>query len=516
VNQNSFNTFNEYTSLFEQPRTRLEASVHGGTGSKWVTEQTAFGGNDRAAYFGYLGAEGENGARPGTPDKRYQGSFELSWAATANTNLIGSFSSSDKKRGYDEDESVTVGLSTGDPITMRHVSSARDTNDAFRDRVMEMGIGLRHSFSPRSVFEAAFQLNRLRYGQLTPDFVVDLSATSTPDLYRGSLDFNAPFVFYDVDLQSSHRRGQHTFVIGAGWYRTNRRYINTFNLRRDANGAQATGSFGDTLTDEGMSAWIRHEANLGRLHTILGLQAKSDDGNDILADTAMSFTRVDPLVGFAFRITNSTVVRGSAFSTLNSSFVGTSIAPTSVAGFVIERNEVPYAKRREANLSISRSGSSQFHSLRLARRETTAPAEGLGPVKSDARQLDYDFNYLIGRHVGLALGNALIEDRTSRYTSLDDAARASATLISGSGLSTRVTTTYIIQRFSKTNILELADTEYNIADLEVGYEPRSKRFKATVLGTNILDRNFSAFLQGLTLQQPRTSRRVGGTLQIRF
>lgn len=517
VNQNSFNTFNEYTALFELPRTSYTSSAEGGLRGRQLGEQAVNGGNGRVAYFGYLGMQAEDGARRAVSDKRWQATLDLALAATLNTNIIGSITVADKKTGSDEYSSEIVGLSTGQPFLIQRVSLDRDTTESYGVRDAEALLGLRHNFSPSTMIQSAVQANWVTADDFMPNYAIDLSADpSVVHMYRGTFDRRTPYAFYDAGLQAVHRAGNQTYFIGAGGYHTDKRDVRAFDLRSDA-GLRQAGVFGDTVSDEGAVVWIRHEADIAkRLHTIAGAQLKSDRGHNIFNDTVLTYNRIDPFAGMSYRLTRRTVVRAAAFRSLNSSFMSASLVPATVAGFAIARNEVPYATRREADVSIEHSGDRYFQMLQLSRRRTENPASGPLMPWSNALRMDYHFNYLLASRLGFAVSNVFVRDETARYTSNDNVAQGSLSFVHELGLQMKVTDSYLTQTFLHTDTPELKSAGYNLTDLTFAYELPGKRAKATFAVTNMFNREFSTILEGLTMQRLRPQRHGTFTFQLRY
>lgn len=100
VNTNSFNAFNDYTTLFEQPRLNWTSETSGGSFNTVGSNLIASGGSRRYAYSTVLQYNQTDGFRPVNDDSRdYQGVIFSKFALTPHSDLLLSFVHSQVRQG---------------------------------------------------------------------------------------------------------------------------------------------------------------------------------------------------------------------------------------------------------------------------------------------------------------------------------------------------------------------------------------------------------------------------------
>src|SRR5436305_923427 len=112
--------------------------------------------------------------------------------------------------------------------------------------------------------------------------------------------------------------------------------------------------------------------------------------------------------------------------------------------------------------------------------------------------------------------NGFVRDQTDRYTSLDNVAQGSLTFVHERGFLARLSDSYVTKLFTDTDVTELKNAQYNLTDADLSYELPGKQAKATFAITNIFNREFNSWLEGLMMERPRPQRHAVLTLQVRY
>jgi hypothetical protein len=216
------------------------------------------------------------------------------------------------------------------------------------------------------------------------------------------------------------------------------------------------------------------------------------------------------------------VVRAAVFDHMNTNFIGDYIAPPTVAGFVISRNEFPTALRREADLAVEHSGRRAFLGVRGFYRETEVPfllddEFNLVP-EADATSAGGSVfvNWIATRRISVFADDQLIQLSASAYDRHDNLARVGVNVIHPSSLAFRVTVSHVLQRFGDTRIPDLPRSSFALVDVNAGYEFAAKRGLVTFRMTNAFDRRFSTVTDNISIDPFIPERRAVLSFRWRF
>ena len=270
-----------------------------------------------------------------------------------------------------------------------------------------------------------------------------------------------------------------------------------------------------------MTGYVRDEVALTPwMHLTAGLRRDDVRYYDFASQRDFVVRRWNPLAGIAIRITPSTVVRAAAFRSLSSDFTGAKISPTTVSGFVIARNELPTAIRKETNASIEHAWTRAFLGVRTFVRQTTVPSLAdvafLPEAESHAVGGSAFLNVTASPRLSLFADDQVIRTETRIFDQVDHRVRLGFNFIHERGFFARITTEYITQRFSNTTAVELPKSGFGLTDIDVKQEFAGKRglFQFTI--TNLFDRRFDAVVEGLSIERLLPDRRALAQLRWRF
>ena len=230
----------------------------------------------------------------------------------------------------------------------------------------------------------------------------------------------------------------------------------------------------------------------------------------------------DPRAGLSVRAGPSTFVRAAAFRNLNTNFFGSTIAPPTVSGFVIARNEFPTARRDEVNVSVEHAARRMFVAVRAFRRATTVPfllTDGFSFIpEADAktRGTSVYVNWIVAPRVTVFADDQYASLGAKAFDRGDNLLRGGINLIHPRGIFVRVTASHLTQRFSNTAITDLPRSAFALMDADVSYEFAGKRGLAQLVLTNAFDRRFDAVVEGLSINRFLPERRAVASLRWRL
>jgi outer membrane receptor protein involved in Fe transport len=234
-------------------------------------------------------------------------------------------------------------------------------------------------------------------------------------------------------------------------------------------------------------------------------------------DMVVEASRWNPRVGIAARLTPTTLLRAAAFRQLNINIFGSAIAPPTVAGFVVARNEFPTAERREVNVSLEQALRRTFVGVRVFRRKSEIEyleRSGSSLAESDARSTGGSLylNLIATERVTLFGEDQWERFNAREFRRFDNAVRGGVQFIHPRGLFVRSTATHITQRFDSRSITGLPSSDFTLVDLNVSYEFAQKRGRLTFEAYNVLRERFQAVIENLTVGQFVPRRRIIASL----
>ncbi len=526
VNRNSFNTFSEYTALLEQPYRSL--SLVGGLGEPGRSKASAItrSGNETFAHYAFVEQEREDGARTNTRDSRTQAFAQAKVALNDRSDLFFSVNAVDSISGQGRESTQLFGLDTPTPIIVRQFRADRDPNlrNEFTD--VEGTAGFKHAWRAGSVLTAAVRAAQLETTETDPDATTSacVGIGLEPFMARSSYTLTYPFHTFDVQLQQATRVGRHQVIGGAQLFGQTKEQRCRESIYDLATGATL---FENDQTARGRDhtyrAYLRDEIQLTRaIHATLGVSYDDVRYADTSSGGRVDLKEWNPLAGVSVQLGPSTTLRAAAFRNVNNDITSARISPTSVSGFVVERNEFPTAIRKEAGLSLEHAWPQVFVGGRGFLRDTRVPLllkSGSSFIpEADAQSVGGNayVNWLLARRLTVFAEDVYLRMRTSAYVRYDNQVRGGLSVVHERGFVGRLSVGRFTQAFSGTLVTGLPASSFTVVDVELAYEFAGKRALLSVLGTNLLNRDFRYIVEGVAVEQPQPVRRVLATLRWRF
>lgn len=524
VNRNSFNNFNEYTALLEQPDRQLSPIVRWGSDGQADGVVQTRSGNERFAHLAAVEYSREDGVRLQGDDEYRSVFLQSKLALSARSDILFAVNSSRQSESQIGAVVRTFGLELDAPVIIRQYTDAPDRNLVNRFSTTNTRIGFKHSWRPGSAFTATTNIQR--YEQRTEDPDETYSVCGGLELTQygtlASARRRYPFRSYDIQGQQATRIGRHQVIVGAQLWEQDKEshcidsvylaasHTPVIDLRDDSEGHDRT-----------VTGYVRDEIGLAPwLHVTLGLRRDHVTYVDLFDQQPYRIQRWNPMAGASITLGPATVVRVAGLRNLNSDFTGAKISPATVSGFTIERNEEPTAIRKEGDVSLEQSWPRAFLNVRGFIRDTTVPALASLSFLPEAQSRDVgmstSLNLIGSRRVGLFADDLFVRTETRHFDRTDNRIRVGINFIHERGLLARVSTSYVTQRFSNSPVRELPQSGFALTDLDLRYEFAGKRglFRFTV--TNVFNRSFIAAVEGLSIDRLRPDRRALVSLRWRI
>jgi tetratricopeptide (TPR) repeat protein len=530
VNRNSFNNFSEYTALIEQPRRQMDITAEAGSRERGFANVSHRSGNERFAHVAFFQAAREGGSRLAQDDDRIQGFFQGKLSFTSRSDLFLSFNGVRSNAGASETGTRIFGTDVFNSVILRQFTATPDRTLTNRFYRTETAVGLKHQWRAGSAFTAAVRYEDMEQTEVSPVARIScngLDLGAVPPFSelgaRSARTLANPFTLFDVQVQQATRLGRHQVIVGHQFYSQDKgsRCHETVSFE----------AFDDTFDNEIASdghdsarqTYVRDEIRVAPwLHATAGVAHQQLSYADTVFDRpVLDVTQWSPRVGLAFRLSPSTRVRAAAFRQLNVNLAGSTIAPPTIAGFVVARNEFPTAKRTEYSLSLEHATSRSFVGVRGFTRDTQVPYLLVGGSfipEADARGAGGSVyvNWIANNRLTLFADNQLVRFASHQFDRYDNMARVGINVIYPRGLFVRAAGSHLTQRFSNTRVAGLPRSRFAIADVSVGYEFAAKRGLASLSVTNALNERFNAIIEGLSIDAFTPRRRALATVRWRL
>lgn len=523
VNRNSFNNFSEYTSLIEQPRRQLDATVETGTRNRIFGDIAHRSGNERFASVAFVQGSRQEGARPGNYDERYQGFFQGKVSFTSSSDLFVSLSGARSERGQSDDTSRILGLSGDHPVIVRQFVTP-DPRISTRIDQVEGTLGYRQQWTAGSSLTAAVRYNYLDH-RLSQREMGSTTCGAVPIAPFGLVSTSvtdSPFRGIDLQAQQITRLGRHQLIVGQRYFTQDKEeHCNEtigfpggdplFPLESSASGS-----------DNSSVTYVRDEVQVHpRLHVTAGLAYEHMEYADLAANEVEQSSQWSPLVGMSLRLTPRTLLRAGTFRNLNTNVFGSHIGPQTVAGFVFERNELPTAERTEYNVSLEASRSRAFAAFRGFSRDTQVPfllRRGQFLPEADTRSVGASafLNLVVTKRLSVFADDQFVHIGADAFDRSDNLLRGGVNFIHPRGLFVRMSVSQVTQRFTDTTVVGLPRSDFALVDLDITYEFAGKHGRLNFNVSNAFDQAFELVLEGLSVDELLPRRRALLTLRWRL
>jgi len=519
VNQNSFASYNEYTSLFEQPRFSLSGFLDGAYpayGDRSYPSYYSYadvstrGGNDSWTHVSLLHFQYQAGARPGQPDLVGMGDIIAKASLGPSSNAFLHVTARIDDTGSPEGTIALLQDPTGNyAVNVQTWNVSVDPNVTNEELLVDVAAGVRHDWSIGFPLMAVVQYEYVNFVTLTPDFV---------ELGTG-LPWNDTVRFYlnqaDAELQQVLRPGDRFQVLAGA-----DAFYSSVNLR-EWRFNPTTGApenflgilYNPAVTNsyqQGAHGWLWAELQaLPFLHVSAAAFYQSDQGTNMVTPSqAYNYNQFYPAVGLTFDLGPAAVIRAAAFQFRTTRLFPQTVYPCSMAGFLLDRNEEIYTLRTEAHVSLDDMFGPLFLSNHLYFRQSEYPPLSSSLLtKAQTIGFSTDANWLISKNFGAAVNNQLTASAAAGnyfspvvktlFTVYTDQLDASVTFTSSTGLSVTIANELIYQAFVKSIFPATTGSTVDLLNARIHYELPGKHGHLELSVTNLLNQTFTLFTEGL-------------------
>jgi hypothetical protein len=317
-----------------------------------------------------------------------------------------------------------------------------------------------------------------------------------------------------LQVQQATRVGRHQVIVGHQRYSIDKARRCSERLFFEAIPDTFDNAINSDGHDNGTQTYVRDDIQLTRwLQGTVALAHQTVVYADDIEDRLVEASRWNPRVGVTARLTPTTLLRVAAFRQLNINIFGSAIAPPTVAGFVVARNEFPTAQRREYSVSLEQALRRSFIGGRVFRRHSRIPyllesGSALPESQADTTGGSAYWNFIAHDRVTLFAEDQWIRLNAANFQRIDNAVRAGVQVIHPTGVFLRMTGTHITQRFRSASISGLPASDFTLVDMNLTYEFARKRGYATLEVYNAFRERFQSVVENLTVGRFVPRRRI--------
>lgn len=483
ANVNTYNTFNDYTSLFEKPDVGGQVTVAAGNNGSAAGDAIIYGSVPDSNFAYQAGIFGT------TTDGWRGTDFEDVSAAA----FIGKWQPS-KENGVFISTQVSQ-IRQGDTFYPRYEYDAPSSPD---DRtILELGsaeVGYHHNASPGSDFLAYVTWQ----GNKGDAFTNESELVVAPALYartNTTSDFERPY--YQLQLQYMKKLASHQIITGALGYSGNTKVTGIEQVDAVDQGTTPptitpvfTNPISEDLDISFISLYVQDTWNISKSFSVEAALYFDRMENDLSASTeTLTQDEVNPRIGAIWSPNNNHTIRLAAFRYLLP-FVSSRVDPTEVAGISVFRNTQEGTVTEEVNAVWEYERSYGLYSVgafyldKSTQHDTTTKTEG------NQKGATLGADVLLSRTFGLATNYRYLQAEDQLYPDLD---RDDHLLTIGlrhqnaNGISAGLIQTYRAIKFDNAR----EDEDIPITDFNVQYEFADKAGTVGFFINNIFDEQFN-------------------------
>ena len=389
------------------------------------------------------------------PMQRTLGFAQAKVSLTERDSIFGSYTDVTRDVGEGPDATRIFGSGTFTPIVLRQFGVPLDPNRTSKIDTQEGVLGYQHLWRPGSALTAAVQIERTVSRDIDPDqefsactdFILNPTA-------RSSQHIEVPLDRRTFQVQQATRIGRHQVIGGALVFRQDKERRCNEELYLLETGDRFAFDSIFRHRDHLYRGYVRDEIEIASwLHATIGV-TYDDVRFGSMTDAARvdTLSKLSPQGGVTVRVAPGTLVRAAAFRSVAGDIFGSKIAPVTVAGFVLERNEFPTTMRDEVNVSIEKSWARAFAMGRWFLRDARVPAledDFLISPNADTRTQGGSvfYNRILSRHFGAFVDDQYLREKTLLYVREDNVARAGISFVHERGVFAKLSAGYFSQRF---------------------------------------------------------------------
>jgi len=509
VNANSFNSFNDYTTLFEEPQANWTVEGQAGSFRRRAQTVLASGGTSRFAY-GVIGTSSRsNGFRPVNDDREsYDAIGQFKFALTPHSDMLVLASHGQQNAG-DIARSVIDIRQFPNDLT---AEGSNDPNIQVFDRRNRVELGYHSQFRPGSdavVYLSAEKSEVIKNDDDTPFF-------GSPGRRRTSV--RKP----NVNLQASHlhKSGplqlRYGFDIFEGRNRR-REHIVVPSLDHDQKDDP------DLHSVRYKNAFVHGDLTVHPRLVVTGALHYdwASDDNFTDSDVRRPVSKWNPQGGVFYAPWDSTTFRFAAFRHFQTHF-RERLAPTNLHGFVLSQNDLELSQNTSFNFGWDqRFTSSSFFRATAFWRDRRTPflkETDIAYVASSATNHFHGgrlvWNQLLGERWGLVPEYSVVRNEELNGIRHEHDARVALAFIDASRWSARLIEHFIHQGARAVN--KRTEARFFTTDAVVGYELPRKLGFFSIGVINLFDREFALVVDPLALDPRVPRRQVVASLKFNF
>lgn len=473
VNENSFNTYNNYTSLFETPE--YNSSIIAKAGDDEVREYTGtlYGGSGRYAFAHATSYYNDSGYLPENNDyESWWSTTYLKYSLGMRAHIFASFTS-----------------------LLEDYGDFPNTWNPFQNDVDFRTSGDIYEFAGGYYYEVDSDTHILIYTKRKED---EFKRRDNKDKDRHITKS------WDNQIEIIRRFGDHQVVAGIDYYDGRISYSSQTKI------PPLEIHFPDTVVPQRFTAFLIRdywrtneylEFDLGMRYDIL------QNGNPFAGDT-INTRELNPQAGLLFKPFNNTTIRTAAIRSTQT-FFEANLFPTNTSGFIIDHNEEPSSQNMEYAAAWDQLlGDKTFLTVSGSYRDRETPTVTDVTIEDKFVSSGIVLNRIINKYTAFAGEYSFLRSDDSIGRRNDHHLKVHLGFVHHSGWFAELTEGYIYQENEELAVAEPFNASFWTTDAVLGYEFPKKRGKLTLSVENLFDNDFRVVTDPLALDNRLPVRRA--------
>jgi len=545
ANLNSFNTFNEYTSFFEQPAVNGTVSGTFGSFKSAAGELYLYGGVPHANLAFGVGTKyyDSDGWRRSNDEREANFAGIVKWDATPKDKFMFVASNYNSKQG--------------DRWYPRYEYDSNPNYFSYStNKLKRLELGYNRQFTPNSnllIYLSSLTNNGTNYDNIFKDPTIAVYAPFLPVVFaynKGDVSTEYEIPYKQVQIQYLHKMNSHQLIVGTNQYWGE----NTFDLLPWLNDTPTYTFAGFSLPARStnityqQSYYAQDTWRISRNVTLDGAlyfdRMKDGGGNysyqyfpniNLLPgfgtlfvnnppyyQTEMKKDAWSPRLGLVFTPTKTDTLRLAGFQYMLP-YLSSRLDPTNIAGIPIYRNATPGSIIKETSLFWEHDWPTGILSTNLFYLEKEYVYSVIHGINESVtrphgymRGFEANLNQLVWNGIGLNVGyrfRNIDEESLPQADREEHIAKAGVKYLHWSGFSCGAVQTY---RHDYMKTKGKSNNDLWITDAYIGYELPGKRGQMKLEVKNIFNSHFNWVTNYYTLTGHIPEREIIGTLTVNF
>lgn len=498
VNENSFNTFNNYSSLFETPEFNTNIFAEAGNDKIRKYGGVINGGSGKYAFSQLVQYYHNGGYLPENTDyEEWSTVTYLKYALDMRSHLFASFESSMQDSGFDPYSWA--------PFTV-------DPDYRVKGEILQPAFGYYNQLSP-DTYLLFFMKNKEEGYRFRDEYIMS-------SLVAAEQKYKYMYRFWNGQAELIKRIGRHQFICAFNHY--DGRVTFSAKEEIDSQGIK----YPSNKTPYRFTSFLLKDIwKVSRLFELdIGVRYDDFSNGDPYYDKVIRTERLNPYAGIIINLFKNTALRLAAIRSTTPP-LEENILPTTTSGFIINHTDKTSSDNLEYTAAWDQVVNDKtFFTVSGSHRKRETPyfyrnsVQDVIEDETDEKFINTNIavNRILNKYMALT-GEYNFSKTDDTYGKRDThQAKLQLGFVHPSGWEAKLIETYVYQDNETLTVTDPFNTSFFVTDASVSYELPKKRGRLTLAVNNLFDKEFRIVTDPLALDTKQPSRTVSIKAEIFF